>query len=118
MLKHRAFINIALISLYLTLTLYGIYQIKLAGFHELIFYVGFASYVASYGVWIVFMKLNPLSKAYAIAAGSLIIATQIIDYFVLNMPFASLQMIGITLIFIGILLIHQEARRISDKGVF
>lgn len=112
--SNRFLQNLALIGLYLVLTLYGIYQMKIAAWDQAWFYVGFVVYVASYGVWIAILKLNPLSKAYAVAAGSLIIATQLIDYFYMGEELYSLKIIGVMLVFIGISLIHRDASTPSE----
>lgn len=113
-MSNRFLQNLALIGLYLVLTLYGIYQMKIAAWDQAWFYVGFVVYVASYGVWIAILKLNPLSKAYAVAAGSLIIATQLIDYFYMGEELYSLKIIGVMLVFIGISLIHRDASTPSE----
>lgn len=87
---------------------------KLAAWGDILFCAGFASYIASYGVWVVFLKINPLSKAYPIAAGSLIVATQLIDHFYIKEPVHFSHIAAIVLILGGITLIHRDIAARSE----
>jgi multidrug transporter EmrE-like cation transporter len=92
---------------------YGLFQIKNAGggYFGFPFLFGLFCYGAGFVIWIIILKLNPLSTAFPIAASSLIIATQLVGYFALGEKFSSLKLVAILLVLSGIVLFYLDGRK-------
>ena len=96
--------------LYAVISSFGLYKIKISNLalnFDLI--LGGIFYVAGFLVWLVILKMNPLSTAFPIAAGSLIIATQIIGFFLLDEQINATKLIGVGLIILGFIFINKMA---------
>jgi multidrug transporter EmrE-like cation transporter len=70
--------------------------------------IGFIAYGFGFIIWLVILKMNPLSIAFPIASGALIIATQIVGIFFLNEKANWVQIIGILVIIGGIYLTYAK----------
>ncbi len=104
------FINIALMLFYVSVSAYGLFLIKSS---KEIFSSTFLAGVAMYGfgflLWLWILMRLPLSVAFPIAAGSLIVATVLVGFFLLGEPVAPLHAVGIIAILSGIFLIFLFA---------
>ncbi len=102
--------NIALFALYVAISSFGLYKLKSAsGLLSLDFAIGFASYGLGFLVWFYVLTRMPLSIAFPIAAGSLIVATQFVGQAFLGERIEPVHAGGIALILVGIVLIHFKA---------
>jgi multidrug transporter EmrE-like cation transporter len=63
-------------------------------------------YGAGFALWLVILKLYPLSLAFPIAAGSLIVASQFIGIYLLNESLRLTNILGIFLIIAGMFLVY------------
>lgn len=96
--------------LYAAISSFGLYKIKISNLalnFDLIF--GGIFYVIGFLIWLAILKMNPLSTAFPIAAGSLIIATQIIGFFLLDEQINATKLMGIGLIILGFIFINKIA---------
>jgi multidrug transporter EmrE-like cation transporter len=97
---------IAVTILYAAISAYGLYLIKdaptLTTSRALI---GGLLYGGGFCIWIAMLRVFPLSAAFPVAAGSLIIATHLIGRVYLAEATSSLQTFGIGLIIAGIFLV-------------
>lgn len=95
-----------LILIYVIISCAGLYLIKSAeGWRTSMFVVGLFLYGAGAGIWIVILRLMPLSLAFPIAAGSLVVGTILIGRFFLAEEIAITHAAGAFLIVSGIVLI-------------
>jgi multidrug transporter EmrE-like cation transporter len=102
--------NIALFALYVVVSAFGLYKLKSAdGPLSADFGIGFASYGLGFLVWYYVLTRLPLSFAFPVAAGSLIVATQFVGHSFLGERIDLIQAGGIALILAGIVLIHIRA---------
>ena len=98
--------NAALLAAYVAMSCYGLYLIKAApGWKTLVFAFGFALYAAGAVLWLVILRLMPLSLAFPIAAGSLVIGTLLTGVLFLDETVTTLHAVGAMLILVGITLI-------------
>jgi multidrug transporter EmrE-like cation transporter len=98
--------NLSIFALYVFLSTYGLYKIKVAPkiLHE-VFFVGFAAYGAGFLVWFYSLRTTPLSVAFPVAAGALILCTTLVGIFLLAEKAQPLKLGGIALIVIGIVML-------------
>ena len=64
-------------------------------------------YVGGFIIWLAILKMNPLSTAFPIAAGSLIVATQIIGFFLLSEQINAVKLIGVAFVILGFIFISK-----------
>jgi multidrug transporter EmrE-like cation transporter len=91
---------------YVALSLAGLYLMKKAA--EIMsptFACGFGMYVAGFGVWMVLLRMYPLSLAFPLAAGSLIVGTQLVGWLMLGEDMTPHRAAGVALILGGIALL-------------
>lgn len=97
------------LMVYAVVSSYGLYRLKLS---EMVFgvdlIVGFFFYGAGFFIWLVMLKLNPLASVFPVAAGLLIIVTQLVGFFLLKEDITTVKIIGAIIIIIGIILIAYE----------
>jgi multidrug transporter EmrE-like cation transporter len=74
------------------------------------FAAGFALYAAGFALWYLLLTTMPLSVAFPLAAGSLIIGTQIMGYFFLNETLGFVHCLGVALLLAGIAVIYLATR--------
>lgn len=68
--------------------------------------VGFALYLAGFGIWMgVILRLMPLSQAFPIAAGALMLGTQLVGWVVLKERITLPHLAGTALILMGVALV-------------
>ena len=107
-------ISISLIILYLAISSFGLYKMKvaMAGAGTLLsgeFILGFGAYVFGFLLWLLILARLPLSVAFPVAAGGLIVSTQLMGVGLLKEPMPPLHIVGVVLIFFGIVLIYAKA---------
>lgn len=105
--KPLPFMNMAALILvtvlYAAVSAYGLYLLKdAAALLSTRALVGALFYGAGFCIWIAMLRMFPLSVAFPIAAGSLIVATGLIGRFLLAETFTSTQLLGTVLIVAGI----------------
>ncbi|HQR11687.1 MAG TPA: EamA family transporter [Casimicrobiaceae bacterium] len=89
--------------LYAALSTYGLYKIKAAP--QILdpgFVVGFGAYGAGFLVWFYILRTTPLSLAFPVAAGTLILCTSLVGVLLLAEKANPLKLAGIVLIVVGI----------------
>lgn len=96
----------SLFVIYIVTSCFGLYLIKAAeGWKTPAFIIGFVLYGAGAVLWMVILRLMPLSFAFPIAAGSLVIGTMLTGMFFLSETFTNWQIAGAFMIITGIVLI-------------
>lgn len=101
---------VGLITFYALISAFGLYKIKAAeGLQDHALWIGAFFYGAGFLIWLMILRKFPLSLAFPIAAGSLIIATQAFGHFFLKEALPSLHLVGVALILGGIALIFARA---------
>jgi multidrug transporter EmrE-like cation transporter len=84
----------------------GLYLLKAAeGWKAPAFAIGFVLYAAGAVIWMVILRMMPLSFAFPIAAGSLMIGTTLTGFFLLSENVTVWHITGIFMIITGIVLI-------------
>ncbi len=93
--------------LYILISSFGLLRLKTSQkILDFDFVTGFSFYGLGFIFWLYILKSNPLSVAFPIASGGLIIATQVVGYLVLREQMSVTQIIGVMSIIIGITLIY------------
>ena len=88
---------------YAVISAFGLYKLKVADkILGIDFAVGAAAYGLGFIVWLFVLRAFPLSVAFPIAAGSLVIATQAFGFYLLKEPMHAVHLIGIGFIVVGI----------------
>ena len=81
----------------------GLYWLKSAtDWWTLKFISGAFFYILGAAIWLVILKMYPLSIAFPIASGALMIGTTVVGYFFLKENISWLHLLGIMLISSGI----------------
>ncbi len=96
-------IRLIVLAAYVLLSLSGLYGMKRAeSLFAMQFAVGLALYVLGFGVWLVMLRLYPLSLAFPLAAGSLVVGTQILGWWFLSEHVAVHRVVGVLFIISGL----------------
>lgn len=91
----------------------GLMLLKMAdGLATLTFLLGLGLYGFGFFIWIVLLKLFPLSFAFPVAAGSLMIGTQIAGLIFLKESLSLPHLIGVAMILLGLCVISIFSRGI------
>ena len=99
-----------LVAIYALVSAFGLYKIKVsAGPGDSALWLGGAAYAAGFVIWLLILRSFPLSFAFPIAAGSLILATQGVGYALLGEALSAVHVIGVMLIIAGIGLVFARA---------
>ncbi|MFC5508373.1 SMR family transporter [Bosea massiliensis] len=100
--------HLLLLALYVGVSVSGLTLMKLrTELTDTMTWVGFALYGAGFGLWLLFLKRVPLSKAFPVAAGCLIIATQLCGWYFLKESISRSQMLGIAMMLLAVPLIFR-----------
>ena len=103
-------INIGLFCLYVVVSSFGLYKLKSsADLLSIDFAIGFAFYGLGFLVFYSVLMRLPLSVAFPVAAGSLIVATQLVGHGMLGEKIGLLQLGGIVTVLAGIVMIYSKA---------
>lgn len=98
--------GILLFATYTTVSCSGLYLMKASeSLISVRFVIGGTLYAAGAAMWIVILRIFPLSMAFPVAAGSLIVTTTLTGYFLLSERISLSQLVGIGLVLVGIVLI-------------
>jgi len=96
----------SLFVIYIITSCFGLYLIKAAeGWKTPTFAIGFVLYGIGAVLWMVILRLMPLSFAFPIAAGSLVIGTMLTGMFFLSETITAWHIAGAFMIITGIVLI-------------
>jgi multidrug transporter EmrE-like cation transporter len=99
-------LNAALFLIYVVTSCYGLYLIKAAeSWRTFSFITGALLYCAGAAMWMVILRLMPLSLAFPVAAGSLVVGTLMVGGLALKETISAWQMVGAAMIVIGISII-------------
>ena len=100
----------ALIAVYALISAYGLYKIKIAdGMEDSALWLGALAYGVGFLIWMFILRKFPLSIAFPIAAGALIMVTQGLSYALLKEAMTSMHLIGVAMIVAGIGLVYARA---------
>ena len=98
--------NGLLFSFYVATSCTGLYYLKAApSWWSTRFAVGFALYAAGAILWLLILRILPLSVAFPVAAGALMLGTTMMGVLLLNEAVTSGHILGVTLIALGIFVI-------------
>ena len=101
---------VLLFVVYIVISCLGLFMIKLApSFKSAEFAGGFFLYGLGAALWMIILRQLPLSLAFPVAAGSLIIGTMLVGVFFLNEAVPLLHVFGAGAIIFGIYLIVSGA---------
>lgn len=99
----KYFLSAVLIAVYVVTSCLGLYLIKAAEvWRSAPFVLGVLLYGAGAALWLVILRYLPLSFAFPIAAGGLIVCTMLTGRVFLKEAISSPQLIGAALIIFGI----------------
>lgn len=99
-----------LLVVYVGISCLGLYMIKAApAWKSVTFGAGFVLYAAGAALWLLILRLMPLSLAFPIAAGSLVIGTMLTGIFFLRESVSAFHAAGALLIVIGITVIAVKS---------
>ena len=92
--------------MYVSVSLLGLYQLKSAEFGlNLQYLAGMALYVMGFFMWLVVLRWFPLSIAFPLAAGSIIVGTQIVGAVLLKERFDVFSLIAVSFILVGLIIL-------------
>jgi multidrug transporter EmrE-like cation transporter len=98
-----------LLLVYTIISTLGLFKIKQSALVlSTDFAIGFVLYVLGFLLWMYMLRLFELSIAFPIAAGALILATQLASYAFLGEPASFFRVGGCALIIAGISLIYFD----------
>lgn len=96
--------NIVFMLIYIATSVSGLIFLKMSD-GKLISYIGIAGivlYGAGFLIWYLILTRVSLSTAFPIAAGGLVVATQIAGYFILKENLSLFHLLGVLFIIVGI----------------
>ncbi len=101
------FFRIGLILFYTVISVAGMAMIKGADTPiSLKFGAGFVLYGLGFLIWIgIILRMMPLSQAFPLAAGSLILGTQIAGWMVLGEKLSPMHLAGVAMIVVGVVVV-------------
>lgn len=106
----RILVDTGLLALYLATSSFGLYKMKSAGtILALEFAGGFVFYALGFLWWVALLMRLPLSVAFPLAAGGLIVLTQVTGHAFLNETLSGMHLAGIAMILAGIVLVFIHA---------
>jgi multidrug transporter EmrE-like cation transporter len=107
---NAAMINAAVLLVYVVVSTFGLYMLKRAAEPmSMTFAIGFVSYAIGFLIWLFLLMRMPLSVAFPLAAGGLIVATQVAGVWFLDERITALHTGGVALILAGIVMIYARA---------
>ena len=108
----NAALNIVVITIYVILNLTGLTLISAQQILSINWLTGIFLYGLGFIIWILLiLRSMPLSIAFPLAAGSLIIGTQIFGWYFLNEKISAGQFGGVFMILVGLCLIYANGLR-------
>jgi len=108
-MKHS--LDILIFLLYIFGSGFGLLKIKSAqNLVSFDFLIGLLFYVGGFVLWMVLLRRLPLSVIFPIAAGGLVVFTQVLGHFYLNESMNISKFIGVTAISFGIAQIYLSGK--------
>lgn len=102
--------KLLLLFFYVVVSLFGLYKLKTAEIGiNWEFVLGVVFYGSGFLLWIAVLRVYPLSIAFPLAAGSLIVGTQLIGVRFLGEPFDLASMLAIGLILAGLVVLASTS---------
>lgn len=102
-------IKYLIIFFYSIISAYGLYRIKLSSLQlNTDLFVGSLCYGSGFIIWLVILKLLPLSVAFPAASSGLLIFTMLFGLFFLKESITLIQSAGILLIIVGIIFVFYN----------
>lgn len=102
--------SLGLFAVYVGMSCFGLYLLKAApAWLSLRFAAGFLLYALGAGLWLVILRSHPLSVAFPVAAGALMVGTALVGVLLLGESLSGVQLAGAGLIFLGIALLVPRA---------
>jgi multidrug transporter EmrE-like cation transporter len=99
-------INLGLLLLYVAASLAGLTMIKAgSGMMDLRILLGLSLYGAGFALWLLMLSRTSLSWAFPLAAGSLIVGTQLSGWLFLAESMSPSHLLGVGFIVAGVVLI-------------
>lgn len=96
---------------YALISCIGLYWLKSASdWWTVRFILGALLYVLGAGVWIFILRMYPLSIAFPIAAGTLMIGTTLIGYVMLKESISLLHLLGLVFTLLGISILALQVK--------
>lgn len=93
---------------YILISSFGLGLLKSArGWTSFAFFIGLLLYGTGALMYLIILRLLPLSFVFPISAGALILCTSIIGFFILNEPISLSSLFGCAAIAIGIFIISM-----------
>ena len=100
---------VLLFTAYVSVSCSGLYLMKAAPqWLSVQFALGFFFYALGAVLWLIILRAFPLSLAFPIAAGSLMVGTTLLGAFLLGEEVTVNHISGVALIFLGIVLMLQK----------
>lgn len=90
----------------------GMYKIKTAA--ELVgadFMVGFGCYAASFVIWVILLRIYPVSIVFPLAIGVNLLATQVLGIYILGEKYGYIQFAAVGLIVLGVVLLSISGKK-------
>jgi multidrug transporter EmrE-like cation transporter len=102
--------DFALLVAYVLVSMLGLHLLKTSAgtVLSLSFVLGLGCYGAGFALWYLMLTKLPLSTAFPLAAGALIIGTQLVGHMVLGEVLGPRHMVGVLLIAIGIAVVFPR----------
>lgn len=105
-------IKVLVLASYVFLSVGGLYWMKRADhILSLAFFGGGVLYVAGFGVWLAMLRTYPLSLVFPMAAGALIVGTQVVGWWLLGEELSTHRFVGVGLILTGLAILTVFASR-------
>jgi multidrug transporter EmrE-like cation transporter len=105
----RLFFNIALFFSYAAMSCYGLYLLKISeSITSRSFLIGGVLYAFGAFIWLLILRSLPLSMAFPVASGLLMLGTSLIGFSVLKESFSLQSALGIVLILSGIVFLSVK----------
>ena len=101
-------LNASLILIYVIVSVSGLTLIKGASVVSVRFAAGLTLYVAGFGLFYLILNRLPLSVAFPVAAGSLMLGTQISGWYVLGESLTLRHCVGLLVTFLGITVMFTD----------
>jgi multidrug transporter EmrE-like cation transporter len=105
MMQMTSAVNVFVLMVYVVTSVAGLTAIKSSIFGSVGFFCGLALYGLGFAIWYWLLTVLPLSKAFPVAAGCLIIGTQVAAKYALNESMTALHLAGVLIIILGVTLV-------------
>jgi multidrug transporter EmrE-like cation transporter len=106
----RTVLDLALLTGYVALSVAGLHLLKSSAgaFVSATFALGLSCYGAGFLLWYVMLTKLPLSVAFPLASGALMIGSQVVGHVMLGEALGESHLLGVLLIVIGLALVFPR----------